>query len=217
MTICPYTDLLFFISSSVLRRFANEESMNKYIDIPASELKIIPHKQIHRRVCEAYQRSLGTSNYFLTPFSIKKGSAIYGVIFGSQNLRGLEKFLTVCWDNDRVTGEANYDIDDDIQRYGQLALFDEDKKIKKQDEFKTNLLKYIEDKSNTNAFVTNHEIRRFMLRSGFLSKHTNEILRELYDANVIEVINPYPKNYNIMKRSFYLSNDEKKTIHIKKK
>ncbi len=218
LTSCKYTDLLFFVSSSLLRRFAEEETMNQYINIPAEELKSIPYKQIHRRVCEAYQKALGGKNYFLTPFSIKKGGSIYGVIFGSGSLLGLEKFLKVCWDNDSITGEANYDIDDDITRSGQMALFAEDSKIKKQDEFETKLYDYIRTCTLDNRpklGAANKDIRKFTLMSGFLTKHAATTLKKMLKDDAVEITNP--NHVEIKTGAFYLSSNEDKLIFIKSK
>ena len=102
------TDFLFFISSNTLRRFR---------DHPAIKQKIRPtsdHYQVHRAVLDYYRAFLPKGKrYYLAPFSIRKGSNIYGLIFGSAHPRGIDKFLTVAWRKDRLNGEADFDIDRD--------------------------------------------------------------------------------------------------------
>ena len=63
--------------------------------------------------------------YFLAPFSIKKPSGIYGLIFGTNHTLGIEKFLRVCWKHDKLTGEANFDIDNEKINVNKPSLFSE--------------------------------------------------------------------------------------------
>ena len=137
------TDFLFFISSSTIKRFSTSPSISKYIDIPTDELIKTTYHNIHRMVID-YYRSMIPQNkdYFLAPFSIKKGSNIYGLIFGSGNLFGIEKFLKTCWKSDKERGEANFDIDQDKIIPGQLDLFTGDtRKPKKLELFENELEK----------------------------------------------------------------------------
>ena len=135
-----HTDILFFVSSSYIRRFADEPAIQNYFHMSAVELAASEYKSIHRHICEYFRSALPSgSDYHLAPFSIKKGSNIYGVIFGSGSLLGLHKFLEVCWELDGVTGEANYDIDDDPARFGQMSFLPEMNVIKKQDGFEQDL------------------------------------------------------------------------------
>lgn len=71
-----------------------------------------------------YYRSLlpARQGYYLAPFSFKKGANIYGLIFGSAHLRGIDKFLDVAWRNDEVSGEANFSINRENIRPEQLLL-----------------------------------------------------------------------------------------------
>ena len=48
--------------------------------------------------------------YHLGQFAIKKGPNIYGLVFGSGHVRGIDKFLEVAWRKDALNGEADYDI-----------------------------------------------------------------------------------------------------------
>ncbi len=94
------TDILFFVSSSYIRRFAEEPAIQNYFKMSAEELAASDYKSIHRHICEYFKSALPRgSGYHLAPFSIKKGSNIYGVVFGSGNLLGLQKFLEVCWES----------------------------------------------------------------------------------------------------------------------
>lgn len=69
ITSCSTTDMLFFISSSTIRRFVDEGSIQKYIPIQSSEVRDIPAKEIHRYICKEFYRKLipSGSPYHLEP------------------------------------------------------------------------------------------------------------------------------------------------------
>ena len=124
---CRATDILFFVSSSCIRRFASEPATQIYFQMSAEDLMASDYKSIHRHICAYYRSTLPKGvKYHLAPFSIRKGGNIYGIVFGSSCLLGLQKFLEACWELDDVTGEANYDIDDDPARYGDKFLLGRD-------------------------------------------------------------------------------------------
>ena len=184
---CPTTDILFFISSSYIRRFADEPAFQDYFKLGAEELAASEYNSIHRLICDYFRSRLRrVSDYHLAPFSIRKGSNIYGVIFGSRNLLGLEKFLKVCWALDGVTGEANYDIDGDPIRRGQLSLFPEDNVPKKEMVFQRELEKLLAG-STAHAPVDNRKLYRFTLERGFLPTQTRTYLMSLQKEGRLQV------------------------------
>ncbi len=106
------TDFLFFISSSYIHRFYEIEEFRKYVNIPEETFRANPYKHIHRTVVDFYKSQIPNGrNYYLAPFSIKKNSNIYGIIFGTNHTLGIEKFLKIAWKLDPLLGEANFDID----------------------------------------------------------------------------------------------------------
>jgi len=74
----------------------------------------------------------------------------------------LEKFLTVCWKHDKLTGEANFDIDKE-----KIDLVNLKEKILRQ-ELKTNYDTYL-----------------YTLNEGFLLKDANVILKDLKEKKKI--------------------------------
>lgn len=191
----PATDFMFFISSSILKRFISVEEVRQYFpDMSAEEIEGIPTTDIHRFVCQYYQKLVPSGKeFFLAPFSIKKRSNIYGIIFGTGILRGLEKFLRVCWNQDNVSGEANYDIDDDIVRNGP-TLYDELNISKKKGLFEERLITFLRD------FRSNNDLYEFTLRNGCLPRHTFEILCKLQKDRRLEV-----DPSDTRKSSFYIN------------
>ncbi len=205
---CQATDILFFISSATIKRFAGEDSIDQYFPgISKEQIANSDKGHIHRFICNEYYRKLIPTNktYYLAPFSIKKDSNIYGLIFGSANLKGLEKFLKVCWDQDSVSGEANYNIDDDMVRNGK-TLFKELNIPRKIDLFEKRLISFLQD------FKSNNELYKFTLENGCLPMHTNEILRGLQKNGRLE-----SEPTDIRKSSFYLNWNCYKNNEVKAK
>ena len=113
----PTCDFLFFISSSTLHRFRDHPAIKQKITRPDD------HYQVHQAALDYYREFLpGGLDYFLAPFSIKKGSNIYGLIFGSAHPLGMDKFLQVAWKKDAINGEADFDINRDNISPGELLL-----------------------------------------------------------------------------------------------
>ncbi|OGV38104.1 MAG: hypothetical protein A2X48_07460 [Lentisphaerae bacterium GWF2_49_21] len=201
---CPTTDILFFISSGIIHRFISEGSIRQYFPMPEEEIKSIKRQEIHRYICRSFYERLIPSGqtYYLAPFSILKGTNIYGIIYGSSNFLGLQKFLKVCWNEDEVTGEANYDIDDDpIRRDGQAGLFPEFNIIKKQDTFRQDMINFLKS-----GHKSNNNIYRFTLENGFLPKHVNDLFRQFQREGKLIVSSPVP-GIEVPKGAFYISWD----------
>ena len=175
------TDILFFISTSAIRRFAKQPEFEEKLTIP--EIKEVEYNLIHRHLTEWFEKETKVKNTFFAPFSIKKGSNIYGLVFASKNMLGIEKFLDVCWNLDPLTGEANYNIDGEITWRGQMSLFESDKKVTKMVVFETELLEFINKQSPTNRAVY-----CFGLKHGFHSSKCKEALDTLQNSKKIKTI-----------------------------
>ncbi|SHL12329.1 three-Cys-motif partner protein [Desulfatibacillum alkenivorans DSM 16219] len=179
------TDFLFFISSSYIRRFAEEPSFQTiFPDLDPALIKGAPHDQSHRIVLETYKKRIPEDNpALLFPFSIMKNSNIYGLIFCSKHLLGVEKFLRIAWDKDKLSGQANFDIDD----VEQQGLFPQYNKIPKKEAFQRKLEKFIVEQRET----TNWEILHFTLQEGHIPEHAREKVSNLkkrgkvqYEGNI---------------------------------
>ena len=106
------TDTLVFMSASYVLRFKDEPEISQYLETKKIFADHTPYHQVHRALVEYYRSLVPSSEqYFLAPFSIKKNSNIYGIIFGAAHPLGIDKFLQVAWDNDQISGEANFDVD----------------------------------------------------------------------------------------------------------
>lgn len=177
------TDFLFFISSSTIKRFSEHPNIARYIRMDAAQIEKTPYHQIHRLVLE-YYRSLIPLNkeYYLTSFSLKKGAGLYGLIFGSSNVLGIEKFLNTCWKIDPERGEANFDIDSDKIIPGQGDLFTGGvRKPKKVEVFENELKEKILDRE----LKTDKDVYLFTLNNSFTPAHARKLISTLISEKKI--------------------------------
>ena len=178
----PMTDLLFFVSSSTFKRFAEDENIRRVLNISKDSVKDLHPHQIHRFVAETY-RALIPSNkeYYLTSFSIKKKTNIYGLIFGSNHPLGLEKFLKVCWGVNPNIGDANFDIDEDnIERYTNTLFPVKPKKL-------TLFEEELEKEILNGKLKTEWDVYIFTLTNGFLGNiHAKTVVDKLKNEKKIE-------------------------------
>lgn len=203
---CGTTDVLFFISSSFIKRFVETPEFQQRFSIDPAQLKNVEFHAIHRFICEYFRSNLGGTDALVAPFSIKKGRNIYGVIFASRDLLGMEKFLKVCWTLDEVAGSANYNIDNELCYSGD-TLFAEFNKPTRVSIFEQDVLKFIQT-----VRPDNMALHRFCLENGFHSAKANDILGELQDKGRIEVRDAGSGEL-ARKKSFYLTAREKKVIY----
>ena len=176
ITSLSQTDFLFYISSSYFRRFAQEEEFKKYFPFEKEEIDKIDYFHIHRMVVRHYKSLIDKAKlYFLAPFSIKKGSNIYGLVFGTNHTFGMEKFLHVAWKKDGLRGDANFDIDDERIDTGKPSLFPDFDKPRKRQLFESNLTEQILSK----GLIDRYGIYLYGLNEGFQFKDVNIVLRRL--------------------------------------
>jgi three-Cys-motif partner protein len=168
----PVTDFLFFTSSSTLYRFTDHPQIKKYIALKG--VSPSSYYQIHRMVLEYYRSLIPKGKeYYLVPFSIKKGANVYGLIFGTGHLLGIDKFVKQCWKIDPQTGDSNFDIDQDNIDPAQQSLFPE--KPKKVQAFEMDLASKILQRK----LESNKDIFRYTVTNGFTSGHARKVLRDL--------------------------------------
>jgi three-Cys-motif partner protein len=177
------TDFLFFISSSTIKRFSEHPNIAQHIKLSQEEVEKTPYHKIHRLILD-YYRSLIPKNkdYYLASFSLRKNSGVYGLIFGSGHLLGIEKFLTTCWNIDPDRGEANFDIDEDNITPGQVELFTgEVRKPKKVDLFE----KELKEKILSKELKNDKDIYLFTIANGFIPTHTRKVINKLVSEKKI--------------------------------
>ncbi|MBI5385107.1 MAG: three-Cys-motif partner protein TcmP [Verrucomicrobia bacterium] len=172
----PTCDFLFFISSSTLHRFRDHPAIKQKITRPED------HYQVHRAVLDFYRGLLPKrSEYYLAPFSIRKGANIYGLIFGSAHPLGMDKFLQVAWKTDEINGEADFDINRENIRPGELLLPLEELRPSKVTAFEREL----EHLLRTGALKTELDVVRVCFDHGVRRQHAEPVLAKLKKEGVI--------------------------------
>lgn len=171
----PRTDFVFFLSSSTLNRFRDHPSIKVKIERPEDSYDV-------HRAAFSHFRALAPRDYFLGRFSIKKERGnIYGLIFGSGHPRGIDKFLSVAWSNDTITGEANFDIDREDASADSPFLPIDDFRPKKILVFETDLERAI----RAGQVRDEADLIRLAIEAGMALKHCRPVLQKLKDAGVI--------------------------------
>ena len=172
------TDIMFFVSSSIIKRFSNYPFIKELIPLPV-DIENVEWNEIHRVVCEGFRNlAKKEKEYYVAPFSIKKGANIWGIIFGSSHPFGLEKFLKVAWKIDPNTGEANFSIDKDPEwGTNQQMLFVEMNVTRKEDVFRDELIGFLHEKMRSSD-----EIYIFALEKGFPPEKVNSVLKSIHNS-----------------------------------
>lgn len=113
----PLTDFIFFISSSFIKRFKDLDVVKSYINTNKLAFEEKKPKDCHRIIADYFRNLIPTDKeYYIHHFTIKKGTNYYGLIFGTSHTLGMEKFVKVCWVEDKNSGESNCNIDNDFEK-----------------------------------------------------------------------------------------------------
>jgi len=181
------TDFLFFMSSSAMNRFAHiPEFQTHFPDIDPDTISNAKYENIHRIMLDYYKGKIPAGNETkLYPFTLKKGAHIYGLVFGSKHSLGVEKFLDLAWDKNKINGEANFDIDKDLPKQ-EASLFDSlpdyEKPKTKRELFEIEL----EDFIQRHGEVNNRDIYHFTLNHGHPKSHAKECVMRLKKESKVE-------------------------------
>jgi three-Cys-motif partner protein len=172
------TDFLYFLSTSYFWRFGNTPEFKEHLDIDMNEAKKNPYKFIHRTIIEQLRKKMPINTKMkLYPFSLKKGTNIYGIIFGASHPRAVDKFLSLAWKRNEINGEADFDIEDDSKK-SQLDLF-AGKRLTKIEAFQENLRQKVYAKEIKNNF----EALQFAYDQGHIGNHAASIVKTMKSKN----------------------------------
>jgi three-Cys-motif partner protein len=173
----PTCDFLFFLSSSTLNRFRDHPAIKQKIVLPDD------YYHVHRAALTYYQSLLPKGQrFYLAPFSIKKGSNVYGVIFGSAHPLGMDKFLRVAWQKDKLNGEADFDINRENFKPDQERLPLDEFRPSKVTAFEQDL----EDALRTGLCQTERDVVQICFDHGVTRQHSSPVLAKLKKEGVIE-------------------------------
>lgn len=214
---CPNTDFIMFVSSNFLKRFWENEAIYQYFPHLKEEdiacFRETPPYLIHRCALEKiYKPLVGERKYYLAPFSIRKKSNVYGLIFGSAHILGLQKFQKSCWNISPDFGDANFNIDNDFNVDADMTLFYNASKSEKILDFEKKLTSFIKSRE----YVTNYDVLLFGLKAGFSIKKIQEALISINESLKLELggldgYKPTNKTFGITEKTY----QQKKLSYIK--
>lgn len=171
------TDFLYFVSSSFFKRYGGTDEFKKVLEIDLKELEREEYRNIHRLVLSKIKSRLPKSTELkLFPFSIRKNSNLYGIVFGSRSYLAVDKFLSIAWKRNSLNGEADFDIDGDTPK-SQLSMFPE-KKMTKIDKFKNDFEVLV-----LNETITNNKSALIHTYScGHIPQHAVDVIKGIKEA-----------------------------------
>ena len=194
----PTTDFIFFIASSFIKRFKDLPAVTTYFNKNRISFDETQPKECHKVITD-YFRSLIPANrkYYLHSFTIQKGSNYYGLIFGSAHSLGMEKFVKVCWKEDRQAGESNCNLYNDFEP-GTLFY---DPQITNK---KTRIFKEIKDRILDSTINDNITGLDYALECGCEPKLFVDVMDTLINENRVKILGKYNKQAtNIHKANTY--------------
>jgi three-Cys-motif partner protein len=174
------TDFIYYVSSSYIWRFGNTKEFKKIIDFDMATLRNGEYHSVHRYVISKIKEELPLqTNLKLFPFTLKKGTNIFGIIFGAKHYRAVDKFLDIAWKRNSMNGEADFDIDNETPK-AQLDLFF-DPKMSKIDKFQKDLKEALMEKK----LICNNDVLLFTYENGHIPKHATEIIKVLKNSGIL--------------------------------
>jgi len=187
----PTTDFLYYISSSYVNRFGDTEEFKSVLKVDVDEVRKNTYKYIHQTVLEYLRARLPKESHVrLYPFTIKKHSNYYGIIFGASNYRALDKFLKTAWKVNGINGAANFDINDDASK-SQGVLFGEQPLTKIQ-----SFQKKLREKILSGEIKTSLDAFKFTLDEGHLGNHAMVEIKKMKVEGLVSYDAKSPKvNY----------------------
>ena len=111
-----------------------------------------------------------------------KGANIYGLIFGSAHPLGMDKFLQVAWKTDEINGEADFDINRENIRPGEMLLALDEFRPSKVMAFEREL----EHLLRTGQLKTELDVARVCFEHGVRRQHAEPVLTKLKKEGVIQ-------------------------------
>lgn len=169
---CPATDFLAFVSSSWFQRFHSLPEVARYLVDHRPEA----YHLAHRVALDAYRKRLPQARkYYLGEFSLKSGSNIYGVVFGSAHPLGMSKFLKSAWQLDGTNGSANFDVEREGIFGNQNQQFLFGGTPKKVEVFESELEHGIRDETCRNEM----DVLELCFQHGVTPQHASSVLKKL--------------------------------------
>lgn len=179
-----YFDYLLYYPAGHIYRFQEtKEFTEKFSGIENHDMNrqwdaIDTIKSLIKKNCDADKHK-----HYIGTFGIKKknkGHGLSGIIFGSNNPLGLEKFLRASWNEDPVDGSGLYCMFSDITNKKAPALPITRISVK-HETFKNNIIDNILKK----VLRTNKDIYFYTIENYFLPEHAVRIIKDLIKNKIV--------------------------------
>ena len=205
LTSLPKTDFMCFIPTTFLRRLPNEPTFKRFIDEYNLTFSQTNYKHSHRVIAQYIRKLIpDDKDYYICHFSIEKlqekgfGKNYYGLIFGSNSVFAAEKFQRVCWKMDIISGEADFNIDNEPTYGGNKDLFNFP--VMKLDNLKRELEELILKKQ----LKTDIEIYKFAVKNCCLPKHAATILKQMMKNRIIKEFKTHNSDIHKVNNPVYI-------------
>lgn len=179
----PNVDFLFYVAASIVNRMKEMECIrSKLPEIKPAEYQEMKGTTALRYIARAYQRMVDQNNIFLSHFAFKRGANVNGLIFGSHNILGIDKFLQKAWKLDPFCGEAGFDIDK-----ANRQLIDDYLPLEIEGRPVDRPTKLLDFEERLRASILNKEIKTttdvylFAMTEGFLASHAKKVIMRMID------------------------------------
>lgn len=192
------TDFIFFISSSFIKRFKEQDAVAKYFDTQRIKFEESRPNECHRIIADYFRELLPDNvEYYINHFTIRKHSNYYGLIFGTSHSLGMEKFVKVCWQEDPLSGESNCNINNDFDRDSLFYNSEETSR-------KSRIKELVQTKILNGDFVDNIKGLKWVLSQGCEPKLFIDVMNNLIKEHKIKIEGKFNKqSSNIHKASKY--------------
>lgn len=180
-----FTDYLIFVASGNIRRLGQTKEMGQYVGhLDVQKIKSAPSHLAHREVTAELNRLVPEgSDFRFYPFSLKANTNVYGLVFGASHPLAVDKFLKVAWDTNATNGDANFDIDGDLDRENNPSLFPDLNPPNKLDAFRAD----IKGRILRGEISNSKDLYLHCTREGFLGDHADDVLKELGQSKKIQL------------------------------
>ncbi|MEN9919525.1 MAG: three-Cys-motif partner protein TcmP [Bacteroidota bacterium] len=202
----PKTDFIFFIASNYVKRFKSLPAVTDYFQkIGSTNFNESEPKECHRIIADYFRQLMPPNKeYYLHHFSYLKKTNYYGLIFGTNHTYGMEKFLSVCWSHDRLSGESTENMYNDFE-VGSL-FYNPGNSNKKQE------IKHLVEEEILNLRIkTNVEGFKFVLSKGCQTSLYLECIEDLINSKRVSIDGKFNKKVTSIHQ---LKGDKIYTINV---
>jgi len=165
-------DFLYFISSSYFKWLHKTKEFKRVLDVDPTSIK---NKYMHEFIVgKLVERLPANTELKIFPFSIAKNQNIFGIVFGSKSYAAVDKYLTLAWKVNSINGNANFDIEEDIEKETQPLLLGK-KLPTKIEKFEDDFEKLILGRELKNNF----ESLVYTYSRGHIAKHAQDVMTRM--------------------------------------